>query len=197
MNSATQVAAVILAAGASSRMGSPKPLLELDGETFLDRLIGLFAGVCRPVVVVLGYNADRIRAGIRRGLEAEIVVNPAPERGMLSSLQCGLARVTGGAMFTPVDYPCISRATVEALAAVAEAPVAMPTFAGRRGHPVRVSPEVAAELRALPLDAQARDVIRRHSASTVFVEVADEGIVNDIDTPEAYRELMAQWSARV
>ena len=178
-------------------MGSPKPLLELDGETFLDRLIGVFSGVCNPVIVVLGYNADQIRAGIRRGSEAQIVVNPAPERGMLSSLQCGLVEVPGAAMFTPVDYPCISQATVEALAVVAEAPVAMPTFAGRRGHPVRVSSPVVAELLALPLVAQARDVIRRHAASTVLVEVPDVGIVNDVDTPEAYRELTAQWSVRV
>jgi len=179
-------------------MGSPKPLLELAGETFLDRLIGIFAGVCRPVIVVLGYHADEIRAGIRRGSMAEIVVNPAPERGMLSSLQCGLARVPEGAsvMFTPVDYPGISRETVEALAAAGDAAVAIPMYEDRRGHPVKVSSMVVAELLRLPLEAQARDVIRQHGDSVIFVEVPDAGIVNDVDTPEAYRELTAQWGAR-
>jgi molybdenum cofactor cytidylyltransferase len=102
--------AIILAAGASSRMGRPKPLLELDGETFLDRLIGRFYGICAPIVVVLGYEADRIRAGIRNAGDVEFVINPSPERGMLSSLQCGLASLPGDAaavLFTPADLPSI------------------------------------------------------------------------------------------
>ena len=84
------IAGIILSAGASRRMGTPKALLQLNDETFLDRLIRLFSEVCSPVIVVLGDQADQIRSGIRRGSEARFVVNPDPERGMLSSLQCGL-----------------------------------------------------------------------------------------------------------
>lgn len=182
-------AAVILAAGASSRMGRPKPLLDFDGETFLDRLIRLFAGVCQPVIVVLGYGAAKARAGTTRAPDVEFVVNPAPERGMLSSLQCGLAQIppyTGMVLFTPVDVPGISRTTIERLAAT-ETPVAIPTFGGRGGHPVAISRQTVAELLALPVSAKASDVIHRHRAH--LVEVDDPGILYDVDTPQDYESL--------
>ena len=179
-------------------MGSPKPLLSLNGETFVDRLIGTFSDICHPIIVVLGYGAERVRAGMKREPEVEIVVNAAPERGMLSSLQCGLARVPAGAeavIFTPVDYPCIRKSTVEALGR-ADGAVVIAGFEGKRGHPVRVSRAVAAELLSLPDDAQARDVIRLHAAGTLLLETGDPGILNDIDTPQAYNELVSAWGAQ-
>jgi CTP:molybdopterin cytidylyltransferase MocA len=184
-------AAVILAAGASSRMGRPKPLLEFEGETFLDRLITRFSGICRPVIVVLGYGAEQVRDGIVHGDLAEIVINPAPERGMLSSLQCGLERVPANVdavLFTPVDLPSI-RSTTIAMLAGTPAAVAVPLFEGRKGHPVRVSRQVMEELLALPLTSQARDVIHRHRAQ--LVETGDPGILHDVDTPQDYDALLA------
>ena len=71
-------------------MGTPKALLPLGGETFLDRLIRLFAAGRIAPIVVLGHHAAQIQSGIQRGAQATFVVNPDPERGMLSSLQCGL-----------------------------------------------------------------------------------------------------------
>ncbi len=183
-----QLAAVILAAGASSRMGRPKPLLQFEGQTFLDSLIQRFEGVCEPIIVVLGYAADQVQSGIARSAQVEIVVNPAPERGMLSSLQSGLARVTHDALFTPVDLPGISRQTIETLAA-AEGPVVIPTYQGRKGHPVRVSRTVIADLLALPLDAQAPEALRRHDAQLIAVD--DPGILHDVDTPADYYALLA------
>ena len=114
-------------------MGSPKALLPLNGTTFADGLIDAFAP-CDDVIVVLGHDAQRIRAGISR--PARFVVNPNPELGQLSSLQCGLRAVTGAdaVFFTPVDYPAISRRTVELLLA-RSGTFAMPRFEGRRGHP--------------------------------------------------------------
>ena len=93
MSGSGTIAGIILAAGASSRMGSPKALLALDGETFLDRLIAAFEPHCAPVLVVLGFHAGRTRAGICRSGDVTFVTNPDPDRGMLSSLQCGLAEV--------------------------------------------------------------------------------------------------------
>ena len=83
------IAGIILAAGASSRMGTPKALLDYRGETFLDRLIRVLGAVCDPVIVVLGYHAEQIRAGVNG--RVQFVVNPTPTRGQLSSLQTGLA----------------------------------------------------------------------------------------------------------
>ena len=175
-------------------MGRPKALLPFEGETFLDRLIARFSGICHPVIVVVGYGADRVRAGIANIDLAEVVINPEPERGMLSSLQCGLRAVpdAGAVLFTPVDLPSIRRSTIEALASVealgATADVAMPVCDGRKGHPVRVSRQVIAELLALPVAAQARDVIRRYEAQLLPVD--DPGILHDVDTPTDYKALL-------
>jgi molybdenum cofactor cytidylyltransferase len=186
--------AIILAAGASSRMGRPKPLLELNGETFLDRLIGRFSGICSPITVVLGYEANRIRAGIRNVGGARFVVNPAPERGMLSSLQCGLASLPAdaeAALFTPADLPSIQSSTIAAVAASNAATIAIPRCGGRNGHPVRISRAIVAELLALPEGAQAREVLHRHRGETLFLDVDDPGILHDVDTPADYEELIA------
>ena len=188
MNPRPQPAAIILAAGASSRMGRPKQLLQFEGQTFLDSLIQRFEGICDPIIVVLGYAAGEVRAGIQRGANVEFEVNPAPERGMLSSLQCGLACAPHDALFTPVDLPGISRDTIQRLAA-ADGPVVIPTFQGRKGHPVRISHDVIAELLALPVEAQARDAIRRHDAQ--LIEVDDPRILQDVDTPADYDALLA------
>jgi molybdenum cofactor cytidylyltransferase len=188
----TLPSAIILAAGASSRMGRPKPLLLLDGETFLDRLIGAFSGICRPITVVLGYDADRIRAGIRRAAAAQFVDNPEPDRGMLSSLQCGLAHIGNeldAVLFTPADLPSIHSSTIAAVAG-SDAPVVIPRCGGRNGHPVRVSRAIAEELLALPPGAQARDVLQRHRSETLFVNVDDPGILHDVDTPQDYEALV-------
>jgi molybdenum cofactor cytidylyltransferase len=192
VNAGAQFAAVILAAGASSRMGRPKPLLRFEGETFLDRLVGRFAGIAQPVRVVLGYGADQVRAGVAHGRSIEFVINPDPSRGMLSSLQRGLAGLpveTDGAFFMPVDLPHLRRTTVEALAA-ANGPLVIPAYCGRHGHPVRASRAIISELLALPWTAKASDVIHRHRA--VFLDVDDPGVLYDIDTPADYEALVGE-----
>jgi len=180
-----------LAAGASSRMGKPKALLEYKGEAFVSRLSRLLGEVCGRVIVVLGYDAERVRASVPES--AEITMNPAPKLGMLSSLQCGL-RVAGDSeavMFLPVDYGAVHGRTVARISAEAgTADIIVPVFDHRHGHPVYVSRAIAAELLALPTTAQARDVIHRHRASTLYIAVDDAGIVNDVDTPEEYRALV-------
>src|SRR5262249_36163049 len=133
------IAGIILAAGASRRMGTPKALLNWNGETFLDGMIRVFSEVASPVIVVLGNHAEQIRAGIQRGSDARFVINPDPERGMLSSLQIALETVPPEAeavMFTPVDHPSLQSSTIEKLAARTEAPVTVPTYHDAHGHPV-------------------------------------------------------------
>ena len=189
------IAGIILAGGASSRMGSPKPLLRWGGETFLDRLIGVLGVVCNPVIAVLGYQAAEVAAGMARTGEVTTVTNPNPEGGQLSSLQCGLRAVPAGCetvMFVPVDHPAVQRSTVEALARALTsggAAIAIPRYQGRRGHPVCVRRELADELLALGPEGRASDVIHAHRAETVYIDTGDPGTVNDIDDAEAYRRL--------
>lgn len=191
------IAGIILAGGASRRMGAPKALLDFRGETFLDRLIRLFSSAVDPVIVVVGHHGDQIRAGIKRAADVSFIVNPDPERGMLSSLQCGLAALPSGTeavLFTPVDHPHIETSTLEQLIARLLADrslVAIPTYNARHGHPVAVTRPVIDELRALPVSAQASDVIHRYAGQTSYVEVGDPAVLADVDNQKDYADLIA------
>jgi len=190
------VAGLILAAGESRRMGSPKALLPFAGETFLDRLIGLLRARCSPVIVVLGAAAETIRAEARR--PATFVVNSDWRTGQTGSMQCGLRAVppdAAGVLFTLVDHPAVSPETIGRILA-GSAPVRVPRFQGRRGHPIFLSRTLIAEFLALPADGAARDVVRRHAFETEFLDVDDPGVVADIDEPQAYRDLIAQQESR-
>lgn len=183
-------AAVILAAGESRRMGSPKPLLVYRGETFLDRLIGLFATRCSPVIVVLGAAADQIRAGLQR--PATFVINPNYALGQTSSMQCGLRAVPSDSdqvLFTLADHPAVAPETLDAVLA-STAPVCVPRYLGKRGHPIRFSRSLLREFLALTPNDAARDVVRAHAHETEFLDLDDPGIVADVDDPEAYRALL-------
>ena len=189
-------AGLILAAGASSRMGTVKALLELEGRTFLDRLIDALAGTCSPVIVVLGHHGGLIRERLRNPKRALFVENPDPDRGQLSSLQCGLASLpaeTDAVLFTPVDLPALEPGTVACVAREFELsgrPLAIPRYQGRRGHPVCLSRALIDELLSLPAGARAKDVIHRHIDEAAFVDVDDPAVIDDIDEPEAYRRLV-------
>jgi molybdenum cofactor cytidylyltransferase len=183
-------AGLILAAGESRRMGSPKALLEYRGETFLDRLIGLFTPRCSSVIVVLGAGAEEIRPRISRA--SDIAINPDYRLGQTRSMQCGLraARDAGSILFTLVDHPAVQPETLDLLVHGQPGPLLrVPRFQGRRGHPVWFSGALVPEFLALPTDGAARDVVRAHAAETEFLDVDDAGILADIDDPAAYRVL--------
>jgi molybdenum cofactor cytidylyltransferase len=194
------IAAIILSGGASRRMGTPKALLQFQNETFLDHLIRIFSRVCDPIIVVVGQHANQIQSGIERSGDVVFTENPDPERGMLSSLQCGLSLVpvnADAAMFLPVDHPNIELSTVETLAArfrADRAPVTVPTYRGEHGHPVCISSILIAELLALPLEAKASDVIHRHVTRTIYVAVSDSAVITDVDDPAAYADLLTRHS---
>jgi molybdenum cofactor cytidylyltransferase len=187
-------AGLILAAGESRRMGFPKALLPYREETFLDRLARLFAARCAPVIVVLGAEAERIRAGVHPA--ATFVVNPDWARGQTTSMQCGLRAVppdADGVLFTLVDHPAVRPATIDALLVEpCTALVRVPRCHGHRGHPIWFSRELIAEFLALPETGAARDVVHSHAAQTEFLDVDDPGILADIDDPEAYRGLTGE-----
>jgi CTP:molybdopterin cytidylyltransferase MocA len=186
-----RLAAVILAAGASQRMGRVKALLPLDGETFLDRLLLLFATHCDPLVVVLGYHAEEIAFQSRRSPDAVLIMNPRPEQGQFSSLQRSIAALPGdveGVFFCPVDTPAWQRSTLDALTGRFASRgsgelIFRPRHKDQRGHPVLLERSLIPELKAAPPTEQARHILSRHPQQTVFVDVDDPGILIDIDEP--------------
>jgi molybdenum cofactor cytidylyltransferase len=187
----TEPAGLILAAGESRRMGFPKALLDFRGETFLDRLIRIFSACCSPVIGVLGADAERIRAGLRAAASARIVVNPDFQVGQITSMQCGLRAVppdARGVLFTLVDHPNPGDATIRALVA-ADAPIVIPRYQGRRGHPIWFSRDLVPEFLALPAASSARTVLERYSGDIRYLDGDDPGILDDVDDPEAYRRL--------
>lgn len=192
-----RTAGLILAGGASTRMGFPKPLLKIGSVTFLQRLISVFDGACGSVIVVLGYQHDRVLASLDGLSNVTTVINPHPEQGQLSSLQCGLRALPSqcqAVLFSPVDYPAIQASTVLALplALVAgDALLAVPRHQGKHGHPICASGALIDEFLALDSKAQARDVIHRHRDRTVYVDVNDPGTVNDVDNRDDYLRLTA------
>jgi molybdenum cofactor cytidylyltransferase len=189
------IAGIILAAGASSRMGTPKALLDYRGETFVGRLVRVLGTSCKPVIVVLGYHADVLKREIPA--TAKIVINPDPSRGQLSSLQTALDVLptdADGFAFIPVDSPAVAEDTVAQLTRAFERrkPATLfviPRQSGRRGHPVLATRSIAAEMLSLPPTAEAREVVHAHVDRTEYVDVADTGIFTDVDDPEAYRQL--------
>lgn len=173
-------------------MGSPKALLTVDGELFVDRQIRLFRSCAADVVVVVGVHGPQIRAAARRADEAIFVNNPDPDRGMLSSLQCGLSALPADMtawMFTPVDLPNVRPETVKQLAAQAgSSAFCIPRYAGRRGHPVLVDGRLRDEFLKTGTDQTPRDLVEKHRDSVIYLDVEDRGVCLDVDTPEEYRQ---------
>lgn len=191
-----KAAALILSAGRSSRMGSDKALLEYNGDTFLNRQIFLMLPRVEELVVVLGCRADAIRQTIPKLTALRIVVNENYDRGMLSSLQTGIAAVGGEVdwiLFGLVDHPRVRGRTLDRMLETCrrtDAPLVIPRYDGTRGHPTALSRAVAEKLCGLDPSADPRNVIRAHYDEAVFLDVDDRGVVTDIDRPEDYAEML-------
>ncbi len=181
------VAGILLSAGASTRAGMPKALARVDGATFLERALGALAPVRERVIVVAPPHAGLIIQQFR-GLSARFAHNPKPERGMLSSLQVGLAALPAGvdaAVVSLIDHPRVARATVQALIDVWRATrgsLIRPCFAGRRGHPIVLDRTLFHLLRAEPTTMRLRDALA-HASITIDVDLDDPAVLEDIDRP--------------
>ena len=191
------IAGIVLAAGESSRMGTDKARLGYKNSTFLETILNTLgaAGVER-VAVVLGHHAEEIRRTMNLG-GAEVSINGDYRRGQTSSLQTGLKALEGteleAVIVCLVDHPAVSSETLRRLVnsfSESRAPVVIPTYRGRRGHPVVIGHPLFDELRSLGPDAGANTVVHRYQAVAQFVEVNDLGVLLDIDDPESYRKLI-------
>jgi molybdenum cofactor cytidylyltransferase len=180
------ISAVVLSAGASSRMGSPKALLPVGGRPAVEVVCAtLAAGGADEVVVVVGRHAAEIRAGAALD-GVRVVDNPRWETGRTSSVQTGLAAISPAASWTLlalVDMPLVRPATVGRIVAARTkgVDVVVPTFRGRRGHPILLRQTLFPRIAALGPDEPLHAVVR--AARGVEVPVDDEGVVVDFDEP--------------
>ena len=192
-----QAAAILLAGGESRRMGRPKPLLDWGGETLIEYQVRqLREAGCRPVIVVLGHEADAVRPAVKRagGLA---VINELYREGRASSVRVGAAALpedATAAVVVNVDQPRPAHVTAGLLAALSSsgALIAVAAHHGRRGHPVAFKDALFAELRAVSESTEGlREVLRRHERDVLEVEFDDDVVLLDLNTPADYEKAAA------
>jgi molybdenum cofactor cytidylyltransferase len=191
------VAAIVLAAGRSTRMGGANKLLcEVAGAPMLRHVAGSALGSrARPVLVVTGHQQDAVRAALA-GLPVRFVANPDYASGLMSSLKAGIAALPGGiagALVALGDMPMLRPADfdrlIAAFLAAAAGAIIVPVHRGRRGNPVLWPAAYFLEILALEGDTGARQLFARHAAAIREVPVEAAAVLEDIDTPEALAEL--------
>jgi molybdenum cofactor cytidylyltransferase len=197
----SRVAAIILAAGKSTRMGEAKQLLPLGESTVLGLTIGnVRRSVVDEIVLVLGSSAEAIRRQLPGSLleGLKLVVNPAFEQGMASSLRAGLSALhphMDAALIVLADQPFVRPETLDQLARQhhrAPAQIVIPTYQGVRGNPVLLDRSIFPEVMALEGDVGCRAIFGSHPEGIMNLEVEDEGILLDIDNQEAYQRFRAE-----
>ncbi len=197
------IAAIVLAAGESVRMGRPKALLaDGAGRVFVTRILHtLRAADVNRLVVVTGSVHEGIVAAVARdapaGAAVSFVRNADPSRGQLSSLLAGLdvaaAPGVNAVLVTLVDVPFVEAATVRAVIDAwrrSDAPIVRPACGARHGHPVLFARALFHDLRHADPGVGAKAVLQAHASRVLDLETEDEGALVDVDTREEYRRVV-------
>lgn len=199
-----RIAAVVLAAGLSRRMGGPNKLLApIDGVPMIARVVDAFlASKAEPVIVVLGHQAGEVRAALA-GRGVRFVENPAYEEGLGASLRAGIEAVGDGADGALVglgDMPLVAPAHIDALIdafdPAGSETIVVPVHDRKRGHPVLWSSRHFAEMRKLGGDVGARGLLERHADAVRAVPIDDDAVHVDVDTPEMLAGAAGRGEAR-
>jgi molybdenum cofactor cytidylyltransferase len=194
------IAAVVLGAGKSSRMGGPNKLLAEIGGRPLLRIVVEHAlkSQARPVIVVTGHQRERVEA-VLAGLPVTFVHNPNFAEGLGTSLKAGIAALPAevdGAIVCLGDMPQVDTALIDRLIGALDpdkgALVVVPTIDGKRGNPVVWSRRFFADLTAVEGDVGARYLIGRYPEAVIEVPLTGTAALTDVDTPEALQAVRAE-----
>jgi len=184
------ISAIVLAAGTSSRMGSPKPLLTVGGRPLLEHVLETVRDAhVDDIVVVLGHEAERVRDRVSFD-GARTVVNAEYKEGMSTSIRAGVRAAdprSDGLLIVLGDQPFVASATIDALIARrngSDAKILIPTYEGRRGNPVLLDRSLSEDVQSITGDQGCRAIFGRHTQGILEVPVEDPGILVDLDTPE-------------
>ena len=187
------IGAVVLAAGGSSRLGQPKQLLKFRGETLVRRVVGAAAEAgCDPIVVVVGETGAAIRDELR-GTRATIIENPEWQRGLGTSIRCGLRDIASSldaVILLTCDQPLVESSVIAELIAAKKGtgkPIVASSYANTLGVPALFDRSFFETLIALPNDSGAKSLIETHPGDTASIEFEAGAI--DIDTPEDFERL--------
>ncbi|MGE0767197.1 MAG: NTP transferase domain-containing protein [Hyphomicrobiaceae bacterium] len=192
-----KIAAVVLAAGRSTRFGPDNKLLaDLDGIPVIRRTVAAVkSSAVSSVLVVTGHMGDAVRTALD-GLDVTFVDNPAYRDGLSTSLKAGLASLpsgTDGVLVALGDMPGVTGGDIDRLIAGLEPKegrsIVVPTYRGKRGNPVLFASHLVPELADIEGDAGAKHVIGRHGEEIAEVEIDSRRIFLDVDTPEALEQM--------
>jgi molybdenum cofactor cytidylyltransferase len=211
----TSIAAIILAAGSSSRMGGGrhKLLLPLGEKPVLAHVISAtLASQARPIIVVLGHQAAQVRTQIAHFTTIISVENPDYQQGMSTSLRTGLQILIhgqntqeqafhslNGAIILLGDQPLMTTSIIDALIACKQTTgkaIVAPLYNSRRGNPVLFDSSLFPELMAIRGDEGARSVIEQHRTEVATIELSDAMASYDVDTWDAYQTVLAEWEQK-
>lgn len=184
------LSALILAAGSGSRIGTPKLMLEIDGKSFINAIIDRLqsAGIKNIVCVVSEMTYGWAKKNIR---DFKIVVNPKPERGMISSVFYGMESIDkcDGVMIIPVDHPYVETDTYKSLIIESEKNtdvIIKPRFNGKSGHPIIIPYDLANKITEDDFNTGLNDVIKKSIYKHIYVDVEDNGILKNINKKEDF-----------
>ena len=192
VKSSKSCAAILLAAGRSSRMGAFKPLLPFGNKTVIECCIdSLREGGVETIVVVLGHRADDVR---KKLIGVDFAINPDPDSEMGASIAAGVSELPKNAeatLIALVDHPAVPATVVSTIIDewTKGAPIVIPTWQGRGGHPVLVDLKFRSELRNLPANGGLRALFESHRDAVRRVAVDSPFIARDMDTWDDYKAL--------
>jgi CTP:molybdopterin cytidylyltransferase MocA len=202
-----RISCIVLAAGESTRMGSPKPLLPFDGQTCLS----LVTQACRDsradeTILVLGADADRVRRALGGELPGALTIamNENFQRGQTSSVKTGLEAASPHSdawMILPVDLPLVRREDLDAVIARCEArprgrTLFIATHEGRRGHPLLLTTPHRGPVLELADEEPLSSYLRLHEGEVDQVPVDNPGLLLPMNTPAEYQAVLGLWRAR-
>ena len=193
------IAAVILAAGESRRMGAQKLLLPFGASTVIGHVVDQFLGsAVDPIIVVMGHDAEQV-AGALAGRKVCLVENPGYAAGMLSSVRCGLRAVPPECRAVLVglgDQPSITTGTINGLIrsfTENDKGIVVPVHGGKRGHPLLFSERYRAEILARYDDVGLRGLLHTHADDVLELAAAAPSVLSDMDYPEDYQREVAAF----
>lgn len=186
-----EVEGVIAAAGLSSRMGAHKLLLDLGGQTLIEKCLEAMYDQCEHIIVVGGYRVNAIENIMQKYSRVEVVFNPDYQQGMFSSVKEGFKHVKAERFFfAPADYPMINKSTYTNLLAV-NGDIVIPSYQGATGHPVLLKTALIKQLHSEDYTNLREFII---SKSFINIELNDPGVLIDVDTVEDYLRLKECWN---
>jgi len=199
------ISGIIIAAGSSQRMGTPKALLKIGEKTFLQHIVEtLHSARIIDVVIVIGAEAEKIQKTLT-WFDGKVVVNDEWQKGQLSSIITGLNALDltksepeeiHGAIICPADHPLLTQSLLVDLLQgywLSKKRIIIPIHRGKRGHPVIFDRELFDDIRNAPLDIGARAVVRNHEQEVHEVDVNDEGVLINIDSPDDYKKYILNY----